>query len=96
MTIKCIKNLKVSGIFLFLIYFFSDVLAADTIIKKEKMSFDTCLKVISTSKNKLSLTPEINKKSDLNQVATFKLTDGSLKIICDGENELITVSTSLD
>lgn len=96
MTAICIKNLKISGIFLFLVYFFSDVLAADTIIKKEKMSFDTCLKVISTSKNKLSLTPEINKKSDLYQVATFKLSDGSLKIICDGENELITVSSLLD
>ena len=96
MTTTNVKNLNVFGIFLVLIYFYSSALAADTIVKKEKMSFELCLKVISTSKKKLSIMPQINEKSSQNQIATFELNDGWLKIICDGENELITVLTSLN
>ena len=63
---------------------------------KRKKCFDRCLKVISTSENKLSISPEITEKSDLKRVAVFTLSDGKLTITCDGEKNLVTVSTSLD
>ena len=70
--------------------------AGENVIQEEKMSFDRCLKVISTSENKLSISPEITEKSDLKRVAVFTLSDGKLTITCDGEKNLVTVSTSLD
>ena len=67
--------------------------ASDKIIKQEPMSFEQCLKVIDVSVDKLSVTPQISDVSANNRVAIFTLFDGTLKIICNGEIEVITVST---
>ena len=68
--------------------------AEEKIIQKEEISFEKCLKVIVTSENKLSIAPEIEDVSDQKRVAVFTLTDGKLKIICDGEEGTVTVSTN--
>ena len=60
----------------------------------EEISFDKCLKVITTSQDKLSITPEINKLSDQKRVAVFTLIDGTLTITCDGQKGIVTVSTN--
>ena len=67
--------------------------AEETIIKEEKLSFEKCLKVISTSEDKLSLAPEIEEISVQKRVAVFTLVDGTLTITCNGEENRVTVST---
>ena len=67
--------------------------AQETIIQQEEISFEKCLKVIAISENKLSIAPEVEDISDQKRIAFFKLLDGTLKIICDGVDGTITVST---
>ena len=68
--------------------------AEETIIQQEKISFEKCLKVITTSQDKLSVAPEITNVSDQKRLAVFTLADGSLTIRCDGEEGNITVLTT--
>ena len=68
--------------------------AEETIIQQEKISFEKCLKVITTSQDKLSVAPEITDVSEQKRVAVFTLVDGSLTITCDGEEGNVTVSTN--
>ena len=68
--------------------------AEDTIIQREKISFERCLKVITTSQDKLSLAPEVEDVSDQKRVAIFSLVDGTLTITCDGIKGNVTVSTN--
>ena len=70
------------------------VFAGENIIQQEKMSFDRCLKVITTSESKLSIAPVIKDVSSDKRVAIFTLTDGTLSITCDGNKGLVTVSTA--
>ena len=72
----------------------SHVGAEETIIKQEKLSFEKCIKVITTSQDKLSLAPEITDVSDQKRVAVFPLVDGTLTITCDGIEGNVTVSTN--
>ena len=72
----------------------SNVRAEETIIQQEKLSFERCLKVITTSQDKLSVAPEITDVSDQKRVATFTLADGTLTITCDGIEGKVTVSTN--
>ena len=74
----------------------SHVLAEETIIQQEKLSFERCLKVITTSQDKLSVAPEITDVSDQNRVAVFSLVDGTLTITCDGIEGNVTVSTNIN
>lgn len=74
----------------------SEAASEETIIQQEKISFEKCLKVISTSEDKLSIAPKIEEVSDLKQVATFILSDGTLTITCDGQEGNVTVSTNTD
>lgn len=69
------------------------VLAEETVIKQEKLSFEKCLNVITTSENKLSIAPEIKDVSDQKRIAVFTLFDGNLKITCDGIKGYVTVTT---
>jgi len=78
---------------IFIICIVSYVTAEEKIIQQEKLSFEKCLKVITTSQDKLSVAPEIAKVSDQKRVAVFTLADGTLTISCDGENGSVTVST---
>ena len=74
----------------------SATLAEETIIQQEKISFEKCLKVITTSEDKLSVAPKIKDVSDQKRVAIFTLVDGTLTITCDGEEGNVTVSTNTD
>ncbi len=70
------------------------VRAEETIIQQEELSFERCLKVITTSQDKLSVAPEITDVSDQKRVAVFSLVDGTLTITCDGIEGNVTVSTN--
>ena len=78
------------------ISFTSNAMAAETIIQQEKISFEKCLKVITTSQGKLSVSPEVTDVSDQKRVAVFTLFDGTLTITCDGIEGKVTVSTNTD
>lgn len=71
-------------------------LAGEKIIQKEKISFEKCLNVITTSQNKLSIAPKITDVPDQKRVALFLLADGTLTITCDAVEGDITVSTNLN
>ena len=68
--------------------------AEETIIQQEKISFEKCLNVITTSQDKLFVAPEITDASDQKRIAVFSLVDGTLTITCDGEKGNVTVSTN--
>ena len=72
----------------------SYIKAEETIIQQEKISFEKCLNVITTSQDKLSVAPEITDVSDQKRVAIFTLVDGTLTITCDGKEGNVTVSTN--
>ena len=69
-------------------------MAEGTIIQQEKISFEKCLEVITTSQDKLSLAPKITDISGQKRVAVFTLADGTLTITCDGTEGNVTVSTN--
>ena len=77
-----------------MLFLASQVLAEEKIIQQEKISFEKCLKVITTSQDKLSVAPEITDVSDQKRVAVFTLVDGTLTISCDGDEGNVTVSTN--
>lgn len=77
-----------------LISFTSKVMAEETIIQQEKISYEKCLKVITTSEDKLSVAPKVTDISDQKRVAVFTLVDGTLTITCDGIEGNLTVSTN--
>ena len=79
---------------LFPIFLVSNAAAEEIIIQQEKLSFERCLKVITTSQDKLSIAPEVEDVSDQKRVAVFTLVDGTLTITCDGVEGNVTVSTS--
>lgn len=72
----------------------SNASAEETIIQQEKISYEKCLKVITTSEDKLSIAPEIRDVSDQKRVAVFTLVDGTLTITCNGTEGNVTVSTN--
>ena len=77
-----------------MIFLLSYVKAEETIIQQDKISFEKCLTVITTSQDKLSVAPEITDVSDQKRVAVFTLVDGTLTITCDGIEGNVTVSTN--
>ena len=70
--------------------------AKETIIRQENISFEKCLKVITTSQDKLSVAPKITDGSDQKRIAVFTLVDGTLTITCDGIEGKVTVSTNMN
>ena len=76
------------------IFTMSHAAAEEKIIQQEEISFEKCLKVITTSEDKLSVAPEITDVSDQKRVAVFTLVDGTLSITCDGIEGNVTVSTN--
>ena len=71
----------------------SSALAEETIIQQEKLSYERCLKVITTSQDKLSVAPEITM-SGSKAYRHLQLDDGTLTIKCDGIDGNVTVSTN--
>lgn len=91
------KKIKVfcgTAVLLFLIPLISNVAAEEIIIQKEKISYEKCLKAITTSEEKLSIVPDIKEVSDQKRVAFFVLDDGTLTITCDRTEGEVTVSTN--
>ena len=88
------KSFKKSVVGIFTLLIAPLVSAEETIIQKEKLSFERCLKVIATSQDKLSIAPEVEDVSDQRRVAVFTLVDGTLTITCDGMEGNVTVSTN--
>lgn len=82
------------GGFMMIVLVFDIAVAEETIIQQETISFEKCLKVITTSQDKLSVAPEITDVSDQKRIAVFTLVDGTLTITCDGEEGKVTVSTN--
>ena len=76
------------------VFLMSNAAAEETIIQKERLSFDRCLQVITISEDKLSAAPEITDVSDQKRVASFTLVDGTLTINCDGIEGSVTISTN--
>ena len=60
------------------------VVAEETIIQQEKLSFEKCLRVITTSQDKLSVAPEINDISDQKRIAILLLSTAPLKSLVTG------------
>jgi len=83
------------SILLFFSLFISfPLLASETIIQKEKMSFETCLKVIDISAEQLVTDPKILENNEQKRIVIFALADGLLKITCDNKESVIIVSTN--
>ena len=91
---KQVFQVSLAGLVVIILSFY--VGAEETIIQQEKISFEKCLKVISTSQDKLSVAPKITDVSDQNRIAVFTLVDGTLTITCDGEEGNVTVTTNTD
>ncbi len=94
MNEKKIKATCGAAIMLSIISFTSNAAAEEKIIQQEKISYEKCLKVITTSEDKLSIAPEIKDVSEQKRVAVFTLIDGTLTITCDGIEGTVTVSTN--
>ena len=88
------KLLKRASLALLSIFLMSNAQAEETIIQQGKISFEKCLKVITTSEDKLSVAPEIEDVSEQKRVAVFTLVDGTLTITCDGIEGNVIVSTN--
>ena len=67
------------------IFLMSNAAAEETIIQQEKISFEKCLKVITTSQDKLSIAPEIKDISDQNHHDEFA--EGPSKFIQEISND---------
>ena len=91
-----IKLRNAIGLALLVLIKGSILLADEKIIQQEDISFSECLKVITTSQDKLLIAPKISDISDQKRVAIFKLIDGTLTITCDGVEEQVIVSTNVD
>lgn len=72
----------------------SNAVAEETIIQQEKISYEKCLKVITTGEDKLYIAADIKDISDQKRVAVFALVDGTLTIKCDGIEGSMTVLTN--
>ena len=94
MTRNKIRNFCAATTLLFSMSLMSSAMAEDTIIQQEKISFEKCLNVITTSQDKLSVAPEITGVLDQKRIAVFTLVDGTLTITCDGIEGNVTVSTN--
>lgn len=94
MEVKISIGLKIVSNAVLIFLTFTSVFAEEKIVQDEKISLEKCLEVIRISADKLSITPEIKKLKNEKHVASFSLTDGTLKITCDGEDGRLIVSTT--
>ena len=96
MQSRQIKSRYVSAAALALFTTVCTAVEEEKIIQKEKISFEKCLNVITTSQNKLSIAPKITDVSDKKRVALFSLADGTLTITCDAVEGDVTVTTNVN
>ena len=96
MKIRLLKSVKIALIIIAALFPTHYLAEEEKIIQQEKMSFEKCLNVITVSKDKLSIVPEISDISNKERVAIFTLSDGILKITCDGNREIVVVSSKMN
>lgn len=82
--------LKLFGLIIYPVY----LVGAEKVIQREVMSFQKCLYVIEESSNQLLLSPDILKDINHSKIVIFKLEDGTLKIECDGIQNILLVSVN--
>ena len=68
--------------------------AEEAIIQQEKISFEKCLKVITTSQDKLSVALKLPMSRIKSVLPYLLVVDGTLTITCDGIEGNVTVSTN--
>lgn len=93
MKVKSFKKPVIIATSAVMLFLSNPLLSDEKIIQKEKMSLEKCLRVISVSEDKLLVTPEISDVSENKRIAIFSLSDGVLKITCDGDKGVVIVST---
>ena len=86
------RNLKHLSILLAL-WLNPQLLAAETVIKRETVSFEGCLKVIKMTSQQSGLSPKLTIDTSDMRVAEFKAPDGVLLITCDRDAKTVTIST---
>ena len=69
------------------------LLAAETVIKRETVSFEGCLKVIEMTSEQSGLSPKLTIDTSDRRVAEFMAPDGVLLITCDRDAKTVTIST---
>ena len=89
---KLFKSAHAAFAILMYFIFLSSASAENKIIQKEEIAFEKCLKVITTSQDKLSVAPNINDVSKKNRIAVFTLID--VHSLLSAEEGSITVSTN--
>ena len=65
---------------------------AETVVKEETVSFETCLKIISVTSDQIGLDPFLTVEKEQSQTAEFRAPDGTVVIACDGKAQKVTVS----
>ena len=65
---------------------------AETVVKEETVSFDSCLKIISFTSDQIGLEPLLTVDEEQSQTAEFRAPDGTVVIACDGQAKKVTVS----
>lgn len=73
--------------------FWVDTSEAETIVKKQRLSYEMCLKVINETSDKLSITPKITVDNSEIRKVEYSLSDGQLIIICDKISQEILISS---
>lgn len=68
------------------------VVAAQTVIKQNALSFEGCLKVIDISTEQIGAPPKLTTDTEKRRVAEFSAPDGTVVIECDRETERVTIS----
>ena len=86
------RNLKHLSILLPL-WLNPQLLAAETVIKQETVSFEGCLKVIEMTSEQSGLSPQLTIDTSDRRVAEFKAPDGVLLITCDRSAKTVTISS---
>lgn len=86
------KNLKYLSLLLALVLN-PQLPAAETVIKRETVSFEGCLKVIEMTSEQSGLSPKLTIDTSDRRVAEFKAPDGVLLITCERNAKTVTIST---
>ena len=77
----------------FIIFCHATILSSETVLQKEKITFEKCLEVIELSAVNLGVNPDIKVKTKTEHIAHFVMLDGVLSIRCDKKIDEMVVSS---
>ena len=72
---------------------FVSIAPAETLIKRETLSFERCLGVIDTITEQISIIPTIISDTPNVRKAEFHLSDGKLLVSCDKSKKEVRISS---